>query len=129
MLNLTLITSAAKSAFVGAVATKVVDTLVSSKINHKVEHNKWLRQTKFELFSSLVDNIVHLDETNFEEKSKEIRRNISKIILLVKEKKLTNSMERYLNILQRFQSNEINYDDFKTTNNAFISYLKANFHN
>lgn len=129
MLNLTLITSAAKSAFVGAVATKVVDTLVSSKINHKVEHNKWLRQTKFELFSSLVDNIVHLDETNFEEKSKEIRRNISKVILLVKEKKLTNSMERYLNILQRFQSNEINYDDFKTTNNAFISYLKANFHN
>ena len=37
MLNVTLLTSVAKSALVGAVATKLVDTLISSKINNKIE--------------------------------------------------------------------------------------------
>ncbi len=74
MLNFTLLTSFARNALVGAVATKVVDTLISSKINHKAEHIKWLRQTKFELFSDLIDDIIFLDENNFAQKSILIRK-------------------------------------------------------
>ena len=54
MLNISLFTSVAKSALVGAVATKIVDTLISTKINNKVEQGKWLRNTKLELFSKLT---------------------------------------------------------------------------
>lgn len=42
MLNITVLTSVVKSALVGAVATKLVDTFVSTKINNKFEQNKWL---------------------------------------------------------------------------------------
>lgn len=93
MLNVTLLTSIAKSAFVGAVATKLVDTFVSSKINNKTEHNKWLRNTKLELFSKLTENILLLDIENFYIQVKEIKRTVSKVILLVNDKKLETSLK------------------------------------
>ena len=65
MLNITVLTSVAKSALVGAVATKLVDTFVSTKINNKFEQNKWLRSTKLELFSKLTEEIIVVDLENF----------------------------------------------------------------
>ncbi|PZP13782.1 MAG: hypothetical protein DI602_05520, partial [Aliarcobacter butzleri] len=64
MLNITVLTSVAKSALVGAVATKLVDTFVSTKINNKFEQNKWLRSTKLELFSKLTEEIIVVDLEN-----------------------------------------------------------------
>ena len=61
MLNLTLFTSLVKSALVGAVASKVVDTLISTKINNKMEQNRWIRNTKLELFSKLTEDILSLE--------------------------------------------------------------------
>ncbi len=39
MLNVTLLTSIAKNALVGAVATKLVDTFISNKINCSISDN------------------------------------------------------------------------------------------
>lgn len=45
MLNITLLTSVAKSV-VGAVATKLVDTFISTKINTKIEQNNMVKKYK-----------------------------------------------------------------------------------
>ena len=101
MLNITLLGSIAKSALVGAVATKIVDTLISTKINNKVEQNKWLRNTKLELFSKLTEDILILDNENFHSQIKEIKRSSARIILLVNDKKLEIKLEDFLNRLNR----------------------------
>jgi hypothetical protein len=127
MLNVTLLTSIAKSALVGAVATKLVDTFVSSKINNKIEHNKWLRNTKLELFSKLTEDILLLDSGNFHMQIKEIKRSVSKIILLVSDKKLENKLEDFLNRLNRFAQNEkIERNALSLVNKDMISYLQKN---
>lgn len=123
MLNLTLLTSAAKSALVGAVATKVVDTLISSKVNNKIEHNKWLRNTKLELFSSLVDDIFLLNHENFDERIGHIRRNIAKIVLVFNDRKLTYTLEKYLDEVLRANATS---NDFYLLNKSVVSYLKSN---
>ena len=95
MLNVTLLTSVAKSALVGAVATKLVDTLISSKINNKIEQNKWLRNTKLELFSKLTEDILSTDISNIETQLREIKKTSAKIILLINDRKLSDKIENY----------------------------------
>ena len=127
MLNVTLLTSIAKSALVGAVATKLVDTFVNSKINNKTEHIKWLRNTKLELFSKLTEDILLLDSENFNMQIKEIKRSISKIILLVNNKKLEIKLEDFLNRLHKFAQNEkIERNALSLLNKDMISYLQKN---
>lgn len=127
MLTMTLITAVARNALVGAVATKLVDTLITTKINTKIEHNTWLRNTKLELFSILIDDVFLLNEENFEEKSRDIRRNIAKIILIFKDKKLTKTLEKYLKSLQTHQEN-YSSGAFKHDNHQLITYLKTHIH-
>lgn len=126
MLNITLLTSVAKSALVGAVATKLVDTLVSTKINNKIEHNKWLRNTKLELFSTLIDDIFILNEKNYDEKIGLIRRNIAKIILVVNDKKVAYKLETYLDRLYQIKMKNFDSSSFYELNQTMISYLKSN---
>lgn len=127
MLNVTLLTSVAKSALVGAVATKLVDTFVSSKINTKVEQNKWLRNTKLDLFSKLTEDILLIDDGNFHTQIKEIKRSVAKIILLVNDKKLEIKLEDFLNRLNRFsQCDKIEKNALSLVNKDMISYLQKN---
>lgn len=127
MLNVTLLTSVAKSALVGAVATKLVDTFVSSKINTKVEQNKWLRNTKLDLFSKLIEDILLIDDRNFHTQIKEIKRSVAKIILLVNDKKLEIKLEDFLNRLNRFsQCDKIERNALSLVNKDMISYLQKN---
>ncbi len=127
MLNVTLLTSVAKSALVGAVATKLVDTFVSSKINTKVEQNKWLRNTKLDLFSKLTEDILLIDDGNFHTQIKEIKRSVAKIILLVNNKKLEIKLEDFLNRLNRFsQCDKIEKNALSLVNKDMISYLQKN---
>ena len=127
MLNVTLLTSVAKSALVGAVATKLVDTFVSSKINTKVEQNKWLRNTKLDLFSKLTEDILLIDDGNFHTQIKEIKRSLAKIILLVNNKKLEIKLEDFLNRLNRFsQCDKIEKNALSLVNKDMISYLQKN---
>lgn len=127
MLNVTLLSSVAKSAFVGAVATKLVDTFVSTKINTKIEQNKWARTTKLELFSKLIEDILLLDSEDFNTQIKEIKRSCAKIILLVNDKKLELKIEDYLNRLNRFvQNDRVERNGLSLLNKDIISYLKMN---
>ena len=126
MLNVTLLTSVAKSALVGAVATKLVDTFISTKINNKIEQNKWLRNTKLELFSNLIDDMYLLNQENFDEKIVQIRRNIAKIILVLNDKKLSIDLENYLERLNQLKSRNIENKSFYELNQKMITYLKTN---
>ncbi len=127
MLNVTLLTSIAKNALVGAVATKLVDTFISNKINNKVEHNKWLRNTKLELFSKLTEDILLLESENFHLQVKEIKRTASKVMLLVNDKKLEIKLEDFINRLNRFAQNEkIEKNALSLVNRDMISFLQKN---
>ena len=99
-LNITLLGSIAKSALVGAVATKIVDTLISTKINNKVEQNKWLRNTKLDLYSKLTEDILLIDFSNMQDQIREIKKTSAKIILLINDKRLANKIENYMSHLQ-----------------------------
>jgi len=129
MLNVTLLTSVAKSALVGAVATKIVDTLVSNKLNNKIEQNKWLRNTKLDLFSKLTEEILLIDDENFQTQIREIKRISAKIILLVNDKKLELKIEEYLTRLNRFsQKDKIDRNALSLVNKEMISHLQKNIY-
>ena len=127
MLNITLFTSIAKSAIVGAVATKIVDTLISTKINNKIEHGKWLRNTKLELFSKLTEDVLSMDFSNIQTQTREIKKTSAKIILLINDKKLSNKIEVYINNLNKLNISK--REDFSTLsliNKDIISYMQQN---
>ena len=127
MLNITLLTSVAKSALVGAVATKIVDTLISTKINNKIEHGKWLRNTKLELFSKLTEDVLSMDFSNIQTQTREIKKTSAKIILLINDKKLSNKIEVYINNLNKLNISK--REDFSTLsliNKDIISYMQQN---
>lgn len=127
MLNVTLLTSVAKSALVGAVATKLVDTLISSKINNKIEQNKWLRNTKLELFSKFTEDILSIDTLNIEIQLREIKKTSAKIILLVNDRKVNDKIENYINALIKFNENErIEKNALSLINKDMISFLSRN---
>ena len=127
MLNITLFTSVAKSALVGAVATKLVDTLISTKINSKAEQGKWLRNTKLELFSKLTEDILFIESSNVEEQLREIKRTSAKIILLVNDRKLTEKIESYINHLNKYNiSKRQEQGTLVLINKNMIRYLQRN---
>jgi phosphotransacetylase len=127
MLNVTLLTAVAKSALVGAVATKIVDTLISSKINNKIEQNKWLRNTKLELFSKLTEDILSTDSSNIEHQLREIKKTSAKIVLLINDRKLSDKIEHYTNTLIRFSENErVEKSALSLVNKDMVSFLSRN---
>ena len=127
MLNITLLGSIAKSALVGAVATKIVDTLISTKINNKVEQNKWLRNTKLDLYSKLTEDILLIDFTNIQDQIREIKNTSAKIILLIIDKRLANKIENYINNLNKFNlSKKEEQGTLSLINKDMIAYLQKN---
>lgn len=127
MLNVTLLTSVAKSALVGAVVTKIVDTLISSKINNKIEQNKWIRNTKLELFSKLTEDILSTDSTNISIQLREIKKHQQKIVLLINDRKLSDKIENYTNVLMKFNENErVEKNALSLVNKDMISFLSRN---
>ncbi len=127
MLNITLLGSIAKSALVGAVATKIVDTLISTKINNKVEQNKWLRNTKLDLYSKLTEDILLIDFSNIQDQIREIKKTSAKIILLINDKRLANKIENYINNLNKFNlSKKEEQGTLSLINKDMIAYLQKN---
>jgi hypothetical protein len=127
MLNITLLSSVAKSAFVGAVATKIVDTLISTKINNTIEQGKWLRNTKLDLFSKLTEDILSIDLSNVDTQIREIKKTSAKIILLINDKKLSDKMETYINNLNKYNASKREEQiTLSLINKDMISYLQRN---
>lgn len=98
----TLISSAAKSAFTGAVITKFIDSILLSKFNHKQEEKKWMRTTKLETFAQLSNEVICLNQTNFNEQSKKVTHLLSKIMLLIDDKKMIKNINEYLFIIEHY---------------------------
>lgn len=103
-----LLGQALKTTLVGAITNKVVDTVITSKLNKKTEHKKWRREVKLQMFSKLSNEILSYDLINSESsKEKELKELCTKTILLLDDKKLIYKIEEYLNELNKTQRNLI----------------------
>ncbi len=123
MLNVALASSFAKNALVGAVVSKAIDTFIMSKINHKIEEKKWIRNKKLELYSQFSEVALEIDKTNFHEKKLIIRKLIAKIMLIEDDKKLGRKINLYLDSLQNKNNYTTQVDDL---NISLIHYFSKN---
>lgn len=58
--SLTIVGTIIGSAAFGAVAGKLLDAFVLSRVSDKYERKKWLRQTKIEAFTQLIEQMLSL---------------------------------------------------------------------
>ncbi|MBS9782770.1 MAG: hypothetical protein KGV43_03110 [Arcobacter sp.] len=99
-----LLGQAIKTSLVGVITNKVVDTMVTSKLNKKSEHTKWRREVKLEMFSKLSNTILSFDIKNADAtKERELKELCTKTILLLDDKKLIFKIENFLNNLNNTQ--------------------------
>ncbi|AXH15723.1 hypothetical protein [Malaciobacter mytili] len=99
-ISLSLVGQVAKTAAFGAIATKVIDTFILSKVNNKIDQKRWLRQSKLEAFTKLSQEILSIDLNNPKEESlRSIKEYSAKTILLLEDRVLINTIEDYLTYL------------------------------
>lgn len=128
MIALPAINTIASNALFGTIATKLIDSVISSKISQKQDSKKWLREKKLNAFSNLSDEVVTITCENLTEKKVIIRTIISKLVLLIEDKKLINTLNNYMFILEEYEcfKNEI---DMKTINNELINTIRNHLKN
>lgn len=100
MLNIAILGTLARSALLGAVATRVVDTVILSKVNSKIEEKKWLKTNKFDLFSKLSHEILFIQNSEIDVKVKNIELLSAKIAILTKNQRIIKEINNYLTILK-----------------------------
>lgn len=133
-IGINLLGQVAKTAVVSAVSSKVVDTIITSKLNKKSDHNKWLRETKLQLFTQISQEILSFDpdkaNANEERKLKEI---CAKTVMVLDDKSLIYKIEEFiaqLNKTQRalvFENNsETLLKDFKNKSMNLVIALNDN---
>lgn len=124
MSALTLVNSVAGNAILGSVATKLFDSLVTSKFTQKHDKKKWIREKKLHLFSDLWEEVISINCENLNNKKVKIKELSSKIILLSEEKDLKTSLKNYSFILDEYEcyKNDINLEHL---NNELISLLSS----
>ncbi|RXK11711.1 hypothetical protein CP965_13160 [Halarcobacter mediterraneus] len=93
----------ASNAIIGTVASKLIDSVLSSKISQKNDKKKWIRERKLNIFSNLSEEIIHLTCENLEEKKTNIKNSVSKIILLINDKDLIRTLNNYMFILDEYE--------------------------
>lgn len=109
-ISLALVGQVARTAAFGAIATKVVDTFILSKVNNKIDQKRWIRQAKLEAFAKLSQEILSIDLKNLKDENiRNIKEYSAKTILLLEDRILIKRIEDYLN-------NLINLD--KTTHDS-----------
>lgn len=128
MITLPAINTLASNALVGTIATKLIDSVISSKISQKQDSKKWLREKKLNTFSVLSDEIVTMTCENLSEKKVAIRSIISKLVLLTNEKELINTLNNYMFILEEYEcyKDEI---DMKSINTQLINTIRKSINN
>lgn len=103
-MGLNLLGQAAKTALFGAVTNKVVETVITTKLNKNTEHQKWRRETKLEFFSKLSQEILSYDlDNSTAEDEKKLKEICTKTILVIDEKSLILKIEKYLELLSQTQ--------------------------
>lgn len=113
----------AGNAIVGSVATKLFDSLVTSKFTQKIEKKRWIREKTLNLFSELSSQILSINCDNLKEKQKTVKDLNSRIILLIDDKNLKINLENYSFILDEYEcyKGEIN---LKHLNEELVNTLK-----
>ncbi len=109
----TFVNSTLGSAILGTLATKLFDSIVTSKFIQKSDKKKWLREKKLNLFSQLCEELLNMNCQNLEQKRKTIKEISLKIILLAEDKNLKTNLKNYLFILEEYKCYErdINLQD------------------
>ncbi len=103
-IGLNLLTQVAKNAIVGTITTKVIDSIIVSKINKKNDQLKWVRETKLSFFSKLSEQILSYDLlTSNASDEKKVKEYSTKTMLLLDDKRLINKIESYINELNKAQ--------------------------
>lgn len=122
MSALTLVNTVAGNAIIGSVATKLFDSLVTSKFTQKNDKKKWIREQKLNLFSQLSDEVISINCENLNKKQIKVRELTSKIILLIDDKNLKTNLQNYSFILDEYEcyKSDINLNQL---NNELIHTL------
>lgn len=111
--GVSLLGQVVKTAAFGAVATKIIDSVVTSKINKKNEKNKWVRETMFQSFTQLSQEVLSYDIVESEAASeKNIKELIAKIVLLTDDRRLVIKLESYINQLNKTKRALIYKDNY-----------------
>ncbi|MCJ8327010.1 MAG: hypothetical protein MJK08_07935 [Campylobacterales bacterium] len=131
MFSLALFGTVARSAVIGAIITKAIDTLVISKLNNKMETKRWIRTTKLELFSNLSEDLLLLDSENIDEKIRNIKHNSAKIVLLLQNRNLIRKIDDHILALHNlsnktFINKEKLNNKIKSESMDFIMLLNKN---
>jgi hypothetical protein len=124
MLAIPFLNSFASNAILGAITTKVLESIITSKTNTKLEQQKWLRNTKLNLFSKLWEEVTLINNHNQVTNYNNIKTISSKIILLTNNKSLQIQLENYIFILNEYPNyKEINLHQI---NNELLYLLSKN---
>ncbi len=124
MLAIPFLNSFASNAILGAITTKVLESIITSKTNAKLEQKKWVRNTKLNLFSKLWEEVTLINNNNQVTNYTNIITISSKIILLTNNKPLQIQLENYIFILNEYPNyKEIN---LKQINNELLQVLCRN---
>lgn len=100
--GLSILSQVVKTAAFSAIAGKVVDTLINKKIDQK----KWIRQTKFETFTKLTQEILSSNEKILiKDEEKKIKEYATKAILLLDDKRVIMKINDYIYTLNNFSKN------------------------
>lgn len=131
MFSLALFGTVARSAVIGAIITKAIDTLVISKLNNKMETKRWIRTTKLELFSNLSEDLLLLDSENIDGKIRNIKHNSAKIVLLLQNRNLIRKIDDHILALHNlsnktFINKEKLNNKIKSESMDFIMLLNKN---
>lgn len=103
MIAIPAITTVASNALIGTVTTKLVDSLLISKITQKQEKKKWIREKKLNLFSQLSEEVLSINCQNLETKKVKIKELSSKILLILEDKTLKTNIKNYQFILDEYE--------------------------
>lgn len=102
--SLNILGQVAKTAAFGAITGKVVDSVLSSKLNKKNEYNKWFRQTKLDFYTELSQEILSYDINNSNvQEEKRLKELCSKTILILDDKNLIIKIQDYINELNNLK--------------------------
>ena len=127
MSALALVNTVAGNAILGSVSTKLFDSLISSRFTQNNDKKKWLREKTLNLFSELSHNVTEINCENLEEKQIKIKELVSKINLIIDNKKLKTNLENYSFILNEYEcyKSEINLEHLNDElTNTLRMYMK-----
>lgn len=127
MSALALVNTVAGNAILGSVSTKLFDSLISSRFTQNNDKKKWLREKTLNLFSELSHNVTEINCENLEEKQIKIKELVSRINLIIDNKKLKTNLENYSFILNEYEcyKSEINLEHLNDElTNTLRMYMK-----